>query len=294
MDAVRKARALIEALPYIRSFQKKIVVIKLGGRAMEDCAELDGLLVDVTFMATVGMRPVIVHGGGPAISREMTARGLEPKFVRGHRVTDQATLEIVTDVLANRINADVAGRLEKAGAKPARMCDGKSGDLRARRKVIEERNPDGTVNTIDLGLVGVPESVDSAHFLAICAAGQVPVVAPLARGPRGEVLNVNADLVASFLATALDAEKIVFLSDTHGILTDPGRDDSFAASLTEDEVNALVRKGAISGGMLPKMEACICALDGGVNKAHIIDGRMPHSLLLEIFTDQGVGTQIVK
>ena len=294
MDAVRKAHALIEALPYIRSFQGKIVVIKLGGAAMDDMAELDGLLVDVAFMATVGMRPVIVHGGGPAISREMAAQGLEARFVRGHRVTDEATLSIVVDVLANRINADIAARLDKAGGRPARACDGRAGHLRARRKVIEETGADGAATRVDLGLVGIPDSIDREHFLGLCASGQVPVVAPLARGPEGEVLNVNADLVASFLATALEAEKIVFLSDTHGILTDPGKEDSFAPTLTEEDLNALVRDGVIAGGMLPKVEACVRALDGGVRKAHIIDGRMPHSLLLEIFTDQGVGTQIVK
>jgi len=296
-EAIRKADVLIEALPYIRSFRDKIVVIKLGGSAMEDDKELDGLLQDVVFMSEVRMKPVLVHGGGRAISEEMRRRGLEPAFVQGHRVTDAETLEVVVEVLGRRVNADIARRVAAVGARPVCLWQGMDEGpplLRARRKTVPGTGPGGAPEEIDLGFVGVMESVDSDRILPICAEERVPVIAPLAAGPGGETLNINADLVASFVAGALQAEKLVFLSDTHGVLRDPGDESSFAPTLTENELNALIEKGAIDGGMLPKVEGCVKALDRGVKKAHIIDGRIPHSLLLEIFTRRGIGTQVVR
>ena len=293
-DAIQKAAVLIEAMPYIRIFRDRAVVVKFGGAAMESPDILDQVLLDVVFLETVGMRPVLVHGGGPAISAAMKARGKEPRFVHGHRVTDAETLEIARDVLANRINADICERLECLGGRAEAIASGTDGALQARRKLAEHRGGDGAVERIDLGFVGDMTGVDSKRFHELCGQGVVPVVAPLATGPDGEVLNVNADVVAGFLAGALGAEKAVFLSDTHGILQDPDDDKSFANSLSEAQVEELVSKGVIDGGMLPKVAACIAALDGGVRKAHIVDGRIKHSLLLEIFTDQGVGTQIVK
>jgi len=296
-EAIRKADVLIEALPYIRSFRDKIVVIKLGGSAMEDDKELDGLLQDVVFMSEVRMKPVLVHGGGRAISEEMRRRGLEPAFVQGHRVTDAETQEVVVVVLGRRVNADIARRVAAVGARPVCLWQGMDEGpplLRARRKTVPGTGPGGAPEEIDLGFVGVMESVDSDRILPICAEERVPVIAPLAAGPGGETLNINADLVASFVAGALQAEKLVFLSDTHGVLRDPGDESSFAPTLTENELNALIEKGAIDGGMLPKVEGCVKALDRGVKKAHIIDGRIPHSLLLEIFTRRGIGTQVVR
>jgi len=293
-DAIRKAAVLVEAMSYIRAFRNRIFVVKFGGAAMESPEILDQVLVDVAFLESVGIRPVLVHGGGPAISAAMKAAGKEPRFVRGHRVTDEETLRIAREVLADRINADICGRLKAAGGQPVPIADGSDGALRAERKLSEFTNEDGTIEKVDLGLVGRMTGADTERFHNLCRQGLVPVVAPLATGPSGEVLNVNADMVAGFLAAAVDAEKAVFLSDTHGILTDPNDAASFAESIDEALLEALIEKGVIDGGMLPKVEACIAALDGGVRKAHIVDGRIKHSLLLEIFTDKGVGTQILK
>jgi acetylglutamate kinase len=224
----------------------------------------------------------------------MKARGLTPRFVHGHRVTDADTLAIARDVLANQINADICSRLARAGGRPAAVADGSDGVLRAQRRLARVRTADGRTEEVDLGLVGDIVAVDVERFLELTRRDFIPVVAPLATGDDGEVLNVNADMVAGFLAGALKAEKAVFLSDTHGILTDPKDAQSFAPTLTEAQVRDLIHKGVIDGGMLPKVEACIVALDGGVRKAHIIDGRIKHSLLLEIFTDAGVGTQVLR
>lgn len=293
-EAIRKSAVLIESLPYIRRFRDKIVVVKFGGAAMENVDILYQVLRDVVYMESVGMRPVLVHGGGPAISAAMKERGKEPVFVQGRRVTDAETLEIVRDVLAHQINADICRRLEDEGGDAVPVAHGDDGALLGKKKTFKTRNPDGSVETADLGFVGELTGVDEALFRSITARGDIPVVAPLATGPDGEVLNVNADSVAGFLAGALKAEKAIFLSDTHGIMRDPKDPDSFASSLTEDEIEAMIAHGAIDGGMLPKVAACVQALEGGVAKAHIVDGRIRHSLLLEIFTDEGIGTEIVR
>ena len=293
-EAIRKSAVLIEAMPYIRAFQGKVFVIKFGGAAMEDDRVLDSVLQDVVFLETVGIRPVLVHGGGPAITREMKARDIEPKFVHGHRVTDEATMAIVRDVLTNRINPDICRRVARMGGHALAFADASlQGSLRARRRIVREKLPDGQVETYDLGLVGDMEDIDEKLFRQAIKARHMPVVAPLARGANGEVLNVNADMVAACVAAALHAEKAVFLSNTHGIRTDPSDAASFADTLTAAEVDELIRNGTIAGGMLPKVEACRIALKGGVRKTHIIDGRIRHALLQEIFTDKGVGTQIV-
>ncbi len=288
-EAIRKARVLIEALPYIQSFHDKVVVIKLGGSAMEDSAALDGVLQDLVFMSAVDIRPVVVHGGGPSISREMSRRGKVPNFVRGYRVTDEETMEIVADVLG-AINRDIVRRIDALGGRAESFADPSKSVLRAKRK---PPITDAEAGRLDLGLVGTVEAVDTEALTRLSAEHVVPVLAPLGRGPSGETLNINADSAASFVAGAVGAVKIVFLSDTHGITIDPDDDDSLVSTLTENEVNSLVRDGVIKGGMLPKVEACIAALDAGVGKAHIVDGRIAHSLLLEIFTEEGIGTQIL-
>ncbi len=292
-EAIRKAAALIEALPYIRSFQDKMFVVKFGGAAMDDPATLDCVLEDVVFLEAVGIRPVLIHGGGPAISQEMKNRHIEPRFVGGHRVTDAATMEIVRDVLANRINADICRRLRRMDGRAVAFADPSTGALRARRRTVRAQGSATEVKEIDLGFVGDMEGIDREPFCKAVESRHVPVVAPLARGPEGETLNVNADMVAAFVAAGLRAEKAVFLSDTHGILTDPADPGSLADTLSEARIHELIRRGVIAGGMLPKVEACLLALRGGVRKTHIIDGRIRHALLLEIFTDQGVGTQIL-
>ena len=293
-EAIRKAAVLIESLPYIRKFRGKTVVVKFGGAAMDRPEILDSVLRDVVYMETVGMRPVLVHGGGPAISAAMEERGKEPVFVQGLRVTDAEALEIVREVLANGINADICRRLEASSAHPAPVAEGGDGALRARRKTATVENEQGEKAEVSLGFVGDMVGVDVERFGALIEAGRIPVVTPLATGPEGETLNVNGDSAAGFLAGALGAEKIVFLSDTHGIRRDPDDPDSFAPTLTEIEIRDMIDGGVIGGGMLPKVAAAIAALDKGVPKAHIVDGRIRHSLLLEIFTDRGIGTEIVK
>jgi len=291
--AIRKAEVLIEALPYIRAFRGKIFVIKFGGAAMEDETTMQSVLDDVVFLESVGIHPVLVHGGGPAISERMRQRNIKPRFVHGHRVTDEATLAIVKEVLANEINARICRRLDELEGRPQPVADAAIGALRARRRVAEERQSDGTVKNYDLGLVGDVQSIDRAFFQRLLEDRRVPVVAPLALGPQGETLNCNADMVAASIAVGIRAEKAVFLSDTHGIRVVPDDPESFASTLTAAQVDELIRRRIISGGMLPKVDACRHALAGGVRKTHIIDGRLKHSLLLEIFTDRGVGTQII-
>ena len=292
-EAIRKAAVLIEAMPYIRLFQGKVFIIKFGGAAMEDDSILDSVLEDVIFLEAVGIRTVLVHGGGLAISSEMKKRDIEPKFIHGHRVTDKAAMEIVRDVLVNKINAAICHRIERMGGHVLAFPGSAHGALYARRRIMREATADGSVEEYDLGLVGDMEGIDKKMFCNAIEARHMPVVAPLAHDANGEMLNVNADMVAAFIAGELGAEKVVFLSNTHGILTDPNDSSSFAGTLTTDEVDTLIRNGIIDGGMLPKVEACRQALKNGVRKAHIIDGRIRHALLLEIFTDKGVGTQII-
>ncbi len=289
-EAIQKASVLIEALPYIKAFRGRIVVIKLGGSALTDLSVLQGLLEDVIFMRTTGMHPVLVHGGGPHITQEMAKRGKSPHFIQGYRVTDAETLEVVLDVLINQVNATILRELERLGDGGVNLWNSGRPPLEAKRYM--PLNGSGT--PIDIGYVGELSSVDTKAFLKACHGGRIPVIPPLAYPRRGKgLLNINADNVAAFLATSLKAEKLVFLSNTHGIMLDPKRDDSTVSTLSQKEVESLIEKEVISGGMLPKARACLKALEGGVRKAHIIDGRLPHSLLLEIFTHKGVGTQIV-
>jgi acetylglutamate kinase len=292
-DAIRKADVLIEALPYLRSYRGRIFVIKLGGAAMEERQMLDDLLQDIVFLATVGIKPVLVHGGGPDISRAMKERGLKPNFINGHRVTDQATLDVAKEVLG-KINADLVRRLRLLHAEAEGFADMPAGTVMATRKIMKEAQANGPEKQYDLGLVGDVKGIDVPFFNRLIDEGTIPVVAPIAQGSRGELLNCNADTVASFIAATLHAEKVVFLSDTHGILADPNDDKSLVSSLTEEGVAKLIKDGIITGGMLPKVYSCLNALTGGVRKAHIVDGRIAHCVLLEIFTDRGAGTQILK
>jgi acetylglutamate kinase len=289
-QSIKKAEALIEALAYIQEFRNRITVIKLGGAAMEEPAGLEATIEDVVFMSTVGMRPVIVHGGGKPISRAMAEAGIEPRFVQGRRYTDPDTLEIVCRVLAEEINTDIVGRIEAAGG----MAMGVS--HRTRNCLVGERlhltDDDG--QPIDLGLVGGVTSVDATFLENLCRAGVVPVIPSIAVDSSGERLNVNADTAAAAVAGALKAEKLVFLSDTHGVLTDRSDDESMASTLTPSRIDELVADGTIASGMLPKVQGCRTALAAGVRKTHIVDGRIRHSLLLEIYTDKGIGTQIVR
>ncbi|MDH3716727.1 MAG: acetylglutamate kinase [Planctomycetota bacterium] len=288
--AIQKAAVLIEALGWIRQLRDKITVIKLGGSVMEDAESLKNLLLDIVFMETVGMRPVVVHGGGGAISQAMAAAGLEPRFVQGRRVTDDATLEIVERVLAYETNERIAGQIEQLGGRAVPLNFRTTNVLFGRRLSLcdEQGQP------LDLGHVGEITKVDRATIENFCYADTVPVIPSMCLGDGDERLNVNADTAARAVAEALGAEKLVFLSDVNGVRKDKDEADSLISSLTEQQARQLISNGAVNQGMIPKVEACLQTLDRGVHKVHIIDGRLRHSLLLEIYTNKGVGTEIVK
>lgn len=292
-NAIRKANILIEALPYIRSFKDKIVVIKFGGGAMSNDEVMTYVLQDIVFMKTVGIRPVLVHGGGPYISTEMKKTGLKPRFVEGHRITDYETLMIAKDVLINKISASIVKKIAELGNEAVCIWENGYCPMVAEKCYIETKTPTGECQKLDIGFVGRLTSIDKNRFLDLCSSCIIPIVPPIAKGVNGGIYNVNADNVAAFLAVALGAEKLVFLSNTHGIMTRPKDETSFASTLHEKEVHELIDKKIIGEGMLPKALACISAVKAGVRKAHIINGQIPHALLLEIFTDKGVGTQII-
>ena len=289
-QAIAKAQALIEALNYIRKFRGRIVVVKIGGAVMDEPETMHSLLSDVVFMATVGLQPIIVHGGGKAISAAMSEAGLEVHFVQGQRYTDERALSIAEHVLVKQINAQIVQTINQLGGRAIGMHSLASCVLVAERMFLE--GPQG--QRIDIGLVGRVSKVQNEVLCAVCQAGSIPVIAPVARDQAGVKLNVNADLAAGKVAGAVLAEKLVMVSDTHGVRTQADEPDSLAPSLTEQQLRELIDRGIISTGMQPKVQACLEALDAGVGKAHIIDGRLSHSLLLEIYTDKGVGTEILK
>lgn len=288
-EAIEKAGTLIEAMGYIQRFAGKIIVIKMGGSVMDDDRALGDLLTDVVFLNTVGMHPVVVHGGGKAISQAMEDRGLEVQFVQGRRYTDQRTLTVVEHVLCNEINRHIVEKIESLGSGAMALHTLNSGVLFGEKLFLADGD-----RKIDIGFVGRVIEVNARLIELLCEAGTIPVIAPLARDRTGTKLNCNADTAAGEVAAALTAEKLVMVSDTHGIRRDPDDPDSLADSLDEAEIREMIESGVISGGMLPKVESCLRALDAGVARTHIIDGRFPHSLLLEIFSDSGSGTLIQK
>jgi acetylglutamate kinase len=287
--AIAKAQTLIEALEYIQQFAGQIIVIKLGGSIMESADALKHVMTDVVFMNTVGMRPVIIHGGGKAISQAMAESGLEVQFVQGRRYTDERTLNVVEHVLCNQINNSLAEVIEELGSKAMSLHTLSSCVLFGQKLFLEDDD-----RKIDLGSVGKITSVNSKLIELLCEANTVPVIAPLARDNTGAKLNCNADTAAGEVAAALKANKFVVVSDTHGIRRDVNDPETVVTSASESEIRAMIDDGTISTGMLPKVEACLRALDAGVPRAHIIDGRFTHSLLLEIFSNRGVGTLIQK
>lgn len=288
--AIKKAKALIEAMEYIRRFKGKIVVVKLGGSILEDMDLQRKLLKDIVFMSTVGMRPIIVHGGGKHISIAMNEAGIEPLWVHGRRYTDERTLKIVEHTLINEVNSRLCDSINEMGCKAMGLHSLSSCVLFAKPLVL--KSDDG--RKLDIGLVGEVEQVSSDLLINLCEAGTIPVIAPIGIDKSGKKYNINADSAAGMVAAAVKAQKIVMLSDIHGILADIDDDESRFSTLNEEEVKDLIKAGTITTGMLPKVAACFAALDGGVDKAHTIDGRIEHSLLLEIYTDKGVGTQITR
>jgi acetylglutamate kinase len=284
-DALRRAEILLEALPYIREFRGKTVVIKYGGAAMEEADLKGSFALDVILLRLVGINPVIVHGGGPQIGALMKRLGKEPRFVGGMRVTDEETVEIVEMVLVGKINKEIVALINLRGGRAVGLS-GKDGDLiRARRRL--HRLPSG--ETVDLGLVGEVESINPRAIRLLEEHGFVPVIAPVGVGASGETYNINADLVAGAVAAALGAEKLIHLTDVQGILHEDRR---LISTLTRKDAERLMDAGVIDGGMMPKVESALHALEGGTPKAHIIDGRIPHAILLELFTKEGVGTEI--
>jgi len=288
-QAIAKAQTLIEALGYIQRFAGKTVVIKMGGAVMDSDKALTDMLTDVVFMNTIGMRPVIVHGGGNAISQAMEQQGLEVQFVQGRRYTDQRTLTVVEHVLCNQINRHLASLIEALGSSAMSLHTLSSCVLFGEKLFLDK---DG--RKIDLGAVGRVTSVNTKLIELLCQADTVPLIAPLARDKTGARLNCNADTAAGEVAAALKAEKLVMVSDTHGIRRNVDDPDSVVTTASGAEIRKMIEAGTISAGMLPKVEACLRALDAGVARTHIIDGRFSHSLLLEIFSDRGVGTLIQK
>ena len=291
IEAIQKADVLIEAMGWIRQFRDKITVIKLGGSVMEDPDALRHLLVDIVFMETVGMKPIVVHGGGAAISRAMAEAQIEPRFIHGRRYTDEATLEIVERVLAGEINESLANNIEEFGgrAMPLNFSGQNNNVLFGERLLLTDI--DGS--PIDLGLVGTVTRVDRETLDNITYANQVPVIPSMCETADGERLNVNADTAATAVAQAMGAEKLIFLSDVNGVRRDKNDPDSLIHTLSATEANRMIADGQIEAGMIPKVQACLETLSKGVRKIHIIDGRLRHSLLLEIYTNRGVGTEIV-
>jgi len=288
-EAISKASVLVEALPYIQGYRGKIVVVKLGGSVMDDHTAEQELLRDVVFMSHVGMQPIIVHGGGNEISKAMDDAGLEPTFVQGLRYTDERTLAIAEQVLCARINRRLVQTLTAQGVEAIGLNSLTSCVLFAGRRYLTGEDN----RRIDIGYVGQVEHVNAKVLKLLCQASTIPVIAPIARDRSGGKLNVNADTAAGYVAVAVGAEKIVMVSDTHGIRERRADPDSFCPTLNREQIGDLLTRRIIGKGMIPKVEACLAALDAGTRKAHIVDGRIPHSLLLEIFTDKGIGTQIL-
>lgn len=284
--AIEKADTLIEAMGWIRRFRGKTTVIKLGGSLLEDKEARRHILLDVIFLESVGMRPVIVHGGGKAINEAVREAGIEPQFIRGRRVTDPQTLQIVRKVLAGDLNRQLAQEIEELGGRAVNLSPDTTNVLFGEKWLTE----DG----VDLGAVGHVTRVDRDVIEGLSYTDQVPVIPSMCVGEDGQLYNVNADTAAMAVAQALGAEKLVFLSDVNGVRRDKDDPSTIIHSLNPDEARDLMAKGVIDSGMIPKIEACLQTLDRGVSKVHIIDGRLRHSLLLEIFTTSGVGTEIRK
>jgi len=285
---IGKASVLIEALPYIQQFRNSVVLVKFGGSAMEDPAATRSVIRDVVFMECAGMKPIVVHGGGKAISAQLKAEGVPTRFVNGLRYTCEKTIRVVDRVLHDQINADLVSLMREVDGRPCPVS-GKN-VLRAERETTTDP---ATGQEVDLGLVGRVVNVDTEQIRWVLARGEVPVITPLACDMNGLVYNVNADMAACVVAAQMRVRKLVFLSDVPGVLRDAGDESSLISTIRRNEVEGMIRDGILSGGMVPKVRSAAEAIDAGVSKVHMIDGRVQHSLLLELFTDRGVGTQIV-
>lgn len=289
-EAIRKADVLVEALGWIRQFRDRHVVIKLGGSSLEDPAAVRACLTDVVFMETVGMRPILVHGGGKAISQAMMTSGLEPRFVHGRRYTDDATMEIVAQVLAGEICEWLVDEIQTLGGRAVGLS------YRTQNVLLGERLqiPGPSGEPLDLGRVGHVVDIHRDTLMEVCQSNTIPVIPSIALDREGGLLNVNADTAAAAIARLMKAEKLVFLSDVAGIFLDRNDQQTLIRHLTVAQCHELMTEGIIDSGMIPKVEAGIEALEAGVRKVHMVDARFPHSLLLEVYSDAGIGTEIIK
>lgn len=277
-----RVRVLSEALPYIQQFTGRTIVVKYGGAAMKDSSLKEKVIRDVVFMACVGLRPVLVHGGGPEINSWLDKLGIEPQFKNGLRVTDAATMDVVEMVLVGRVNKEIVALINQAGGSAVGLC-GKDASLIKARPADQE----------GIGFVGEVASVDTRIIESLVNNGHIPVVSSVAADEAGQAYNINADTVAGEIAAALGAEKLILLTDTAGILQDYKDISTLIPKLDIQQARKLIEKGVVSGGMIPKVNCCVRSLAQGVRAAHIIDGRLPHALLLEIFTDAGIGSMLV-
>ena len=290
--SIAKAKVLIESLPYIRKFNEKTVVIKYGGHAMVDEELKKNFALDIILMKYIGLNPVIVHGGGPQINRFLEKMRIKPNYIQGMRVTDGETMDVVEMVLVGKVNKEIVGLINHCGGKAVGLS-GRDGDLVQARKMRIETRPDDASRPpelIDLGRVGEVTRVNPDILRTLDAQDFIPVIAPVGVGEDGQAFNINADLVAGAIAAELGAVKLVLLTDVEGVKDDRGK---LLSTIRQDEIERLIERGVIKGGMIPKVRCCQKALGGGVAKTHIIDGRQEHAILLEIFTPEGIGTEIV-
>jgi acetylglutamate kinase len=291
LNSMERADILLEALPYIKRFYNKTIVIKYGGHAMVDNELKDKFAQDIVMMKYIGINPVVVHGGGPQIGSFLKKLGKESKFVQGMRVTDEETMDIVEMVLVGKINKEIVGLINSHGGNAVGLS-GKDGNLISAEKYLlsEDKAKHTPPEIIDIGLVGKVKNINSQLIVSLTQNGFIPVIAPTGMGDAGETYNINADVVAGEVAAALQAEKLLLLTDVQGVL-DKGK--QLINTMTNKEALKLIDDGIVEGGMFPKVKCCLKALKGGVKKAHIIDGRLRHAILLEVFTDKGIGTEIV-
>ncbi len=284
---------LTEAIPYLRQFKDKTIVVKYGGNAMLNDELKNKVLQDIVFLQLAGMRPVVVHGGGPEITSMLKQAGKKSEFVGGLRVTDAESAGIAEMALVGKVNTDLVARLNALGGQAVGL-NGKDASLIKAKKFLADVYENGEVNLVDIGFVGNVQKINTDLINTLLDAGYIPVIAPTGVGEAGETYNINADSVAGEVAGALKAEKLLMLTDVRGIYSDHKDESTFMSTLSFEQAQGLIVRGKIDGGMIPKVRACITALSGGAKKTHIIDGREVHSILMEIFSDSGVGTEVVK
>jgi acetylglutamate kinase len=289
-DLIARTQVLVEALPYIKRFHGKTFVVKYGGHAMLTPELRSAFCQDIVLLDSVGMKPVVLHGGGPQITELINKLGLESRFVRGLRVTDEATMEAAEMVL-QRINKEIAALISRHGGRAVGLSGKDSEMMVARRMQVAVKNENGKLEQVDIGLVGEIENVNPAVLITLRDAGFIPVIAPIGIGREGQTFNINADVAAGKIASALGAEKLILLTDVAGVQDE---NSEFISALDCRRARQMIASGTIGEGMIPKVECCIDAINSGVHNAHIIDGRLSHSVLLEIFTNHGIGTEVTR